>query len=50
MRGRGPVADLIAKRFARAAKRLNLGNARPPLQTDLFAPPVQPGGQMALDL
>lgn len=50
MRGRGPVADLIAKRFARATKRLGLGNARPSLRTDLFAPPVQPGSQMALDL
>ena len=44
------MADLIAKRFARATKRLGLGNARPSLRTDLFAPPVQPGGQMALDL
>ena len=50
MRGRGPVADLIAKRFARATKRLGLGNPRPSLRTDLFAPPVQKGGQMALDL
>jgi DNA repair photolyase len=50
MRGRGPVGDLIAKRFARATKRLGLSNPRPSLRTDLFAPPIQPGGQMALDL
>ena len=50
MRGRGPVAELIAQRFARAAKRFGLKNTRPSLRTDLFAPPVQPGGQMALDL
>ena len=50
MRGRGPVAELIAKRFARAASRLDLNNARPPLRTDLFAPPAKPGDQMKLDL
>jgi DNA repair photolyase len=50
MRGRGPVADLIAKRFKRATKRLGLGNPRPALRTDLFAPPVQMGDQMKLDL
>jgi DNA repair photolyase len=50
MRGRGPVADLIAKRFKRAIKRLDLGNARPPLRTDLFAPPAKSGDQMTFDL
>ena len=50
MRGRGPVADLISKRFKRATKRLDLGNARPPLRTDLFAPPAKSGDQMTFDL
>jgi len=50
MRGRGPVADLISKRFARAAKRLGLGNPRPALRTDLFAPPAKSGDQMTFDL
>lgn len=50
MRGRGPVADLIAKRFKRAIKRLDLGNVRPPLRTDLFAPPAKSGDQMTFDL
>ena len=50
MRGRGPVAALIAKRFSRAVSRLGLGNPRPPLRTDLFAPPPASGDQLKLNL
>ena len=50
MRGRGPVAALIAKRFGRAVSRLGLGNPRPPLRTDLFAPPPASGDQLKLNL
>lgn len=50
MRGRGPVAELIAKRFANAARRNSLGKARPALRTDLFAPPAASGDQMRLDV
>ncbi len=50
MRGYGPVAELIAKRFARAVRRHGLDKPRPSLRTDLFAPPVKPGGQLKLDL
>jgi DNA repair photolyase len=39
MRGEGPHADLIARRFALAVDRLGLARARPPLRTDLFRPP-----------
>jgi DNA repair photolyase len=47
MRGEGPIAELICRRFAAAVKRhgLNAGD-RPALRTDLFRPPG--GGQMAL--
>lgn len=47
MRGKGPFADLIAARFARA--RRSLGFARlPPLRTDLFVPlrPQTPQGEL----
>ena len=50
MRGGGPVAELISKRFKRAVRRYGLGDPRPPLRTDLFAPPVKPGDQMKFDL
>ncbi|MGF1605531.1 MAG: PA0069 family radical SAM protein [Rhodothalassiaceae bacterium] len=39
MRGEGPYADLIAKRFRLAAERLGLQARTPPLRTDLFVPP-----------
>ncbi|MEZ5946820.1 MAG: PA0069 family radical SAM protein [Hyphomonas sp.] len=48
MRGNGPVADLIAKRFAAATRRLNLGNPRPSLRTDLFRVAEEPSGQFRL--
>jgi DNA repair photolyase len=40
MRGRGPFADLVQRRFDLACKRLNLNTSRyPPLNTGLFRPP-----------
>ncbi len=47
-RGRGPVAELIARRFARAAAHLGLDAPRPDLRTDLFRPLATPDGQLLL--
>jgi DNA repair photolyase len=46
MRGSGPWADLIAKRFAIACKRFGLNRERIVLRTDLFRAPE--GAQMRL--
>ena len=46
--GRGPVADLIAQRFARACASLGLDRDRPVLRTDLFRVPDRPGDQLPL--
>jgi len=48
MRGRGPLADLVANRVATARRRHGLTDKRlPPLRTDLFRPP-SPDGQQTL--
>ena len=47
-RGRGPVAELIAKRFMRKVTALGLDTERPPLRTDLFQPLEGPEGQLLL--
>jgi hypothetical protein len=52
MRGSGPVADLIAQRFALAVRRLGLdvsGEAWD-LASDRFVPPGADGRQLPLDL
>jgi DNA repair photolyase len=49
MRGTGPFAELIEKRFALAAKRLGLNRDRKPLDTTRFRPPI-PDGPRQLDL
>jgi DNA repair photolyase len=49
MRGTGPFAELIEKRFALACKRLGLDRDRTPLDTSRFRPPVPPGPRQ-LDL
>jgi DNA repair photolyase len=49
MRGTGPFAELIEKRFALACKRLGLNRDREPLDTSRFRPPV-PAGPRQLDL
>jgi DNA repair photolyase len=44
MRGEGPHADLIARRFAVFARRHQLDAALPPLDTSRFRPPRAAGG------
>jgi len=44
MRGTGPYAWTIGRRFELAAKRLGLNKARSKLRTDLFAPPTRASG------
>lgn len=46
--GTGLYADLIAKRFALAVKRLGLNQERPSLRKDLFRPPQRKQGQLDL--
>jgi DNA repair photolyase len=48
MRGQGVWADLMAKRFDRAAEGLGLLPKLEPLRRDLFAPPARSGDQMTL--
>ncbi len=48
MRGEGPWADLMARRFAVAARRLRLDRVQPKLRCDLFARPAKAGDQLAL--
>jgi len=48
MRGSGPYAWLIGRRFELATRRLGLNAEKRPLRTDLFTPPVPVGGQMRL--
>ncbi len=48
MRGEGPYAEIVAKRFRVACKRLGLSEAAAPLRTDLFKPPHSDVRQMAL--
>ena len=43
MRGQGPWADLLATRFARAARKYGLNREKPKLRTDLFEPPERDG-------
>ncbi len=52
MRGGGPIADLIAQRFALAARRLGLGAPGEAwdLATDRFVPPARDGRQLCLGL
>ena len=47
-RGSGPYAIQIAQRFRLALARLKLNTEREKLRTDLFQPPVLPGGQLPL--
>ena len=42
MRGEGPYARIIARRFEVAARRLGLDQKQPALRCDLFAPGAQP--------
>ena len=49
-RGRGPVAELIGKRFVAAVRRHGLTGNRQRLRTDLFRPVEGPNGQMLLEI
>ena len=48
MRGTGPYAEMIAKRFQMAVKRLGLNQKRTPLATNLFRRPPKSGDQLRL--
>jgi DNA repair photolyase len=48
MRGTGPYAFQIRKRFELAARRLGMNAERTVLRTDLFVPPRQDGVQLSL--
>ncbi len=48
MKGAGPYAWQIQRRFDLACKRLGLGKGRFPLRDDLFIPPAGGGVQLAL--
>ena len=46
--GEGPVADLIASRFAKAKKRLGMTDRGPPLDASQFRVPPRAGDQLSL--
>ncbi len=48
MKGDGPYAWQIGRRFEIACRRLGLNASRRSLRTDLFKPPVPEGGQLQL--
>ena len=48
MRGEGHYARIVAQRFDKAARRLGLDGGLPPLRTDLFRVPPEPGDQLSL--
>jgi DNA repair photolyase len=48
MRGTGPYAEIVARRFDLAVRRLGLETEQPPLRCDLFRPPAQVGDQLSL--
>jgi len=48
MKGEGPIADLIGKRFALARRRLGLDRILPPLDVSQFKVPTKSGDQMEL--
>ena len=48
MKGEGPIADLLARRFAVATRKLGLDVHRPPLDLSQFAPPPRAGDQLDL--
>jgi hypothetical protein len=48
MRGNGPYAWQIGRRFEMAARRLGLNKEKRRLRTDLFTAPAAPGDQLDL--
>ncbi|WP_223422111.1 PA0069 family radical SAM protein [Tateyamaria pelophila] len=48
MRGEGPYAEIIQRRFEVATKRLRLKEKAPSMRCDLFVPPRKPSAQLDL--
>ena len=48
MRGQGPYADLLAKRFEAACRRFGFSDRRFELDTTKFRRPLRRGDQLAL--
>lgn len=48
MRGTGPFAELVARRFAMACQRLEIGKRRIPLSFENFVPPIKSPVQLSL--
>jgi DNA repair photolyase len=48
MRGEGPIAELMSRRFQLARRKFGLDRPIGPLSLDLFRPPPRPGDQMEL--
>jgi DNA repair photolyase len=48
MRGTGPYAELMARRFHMAMKRLEMNLPSPPLAVNKFQRPARPGDQLTL--
>ncbi|GAB4576648.1 MAG: hypothetical protein Tsb008_21200 [Rhodothalassiaceae bacterium] len=48
MRGEGPYAELIARRFRLAVRRLGLDRDVPALDCSRFIPPAADGAQLSL--
>jgi DNA repair photolyase len=48
MKGQGPYAQMISRRFHLAVRRLRLNRPSRPLDASHFQPPPQPGEQLAL--
>lgn len=49
-KGTGPYAELLARRFETACRRLGLSSERIPLDTTKFSPPAKKGRAAQLDL
>ncbi len=48
MKGQGPIADLLSRRFGLACERLGLNRTHFSQRTDLFRPPLKTSSQMEL--
>ena len=48
MKGQGPIADLLSRRFGLACERLGLNRTHFSQRTDLFRPPLKSSSQMEL--
>jgi DNA repair photolyase len=48
MKGEGPIAEVIARRFKIARRRFGLDRTLPPLDVSRFAIPPRPGDQVEM--